>query len=76
MNFDNPAVPVIVLNAFIIGTIVSVALILKQPLAILGLFWIQPIPQPEYEPYTPEDAIGETGEYDGDSMGFTATLKK
>jgi hypothetical protein len=76
MNLDHPALPVIILNAFIIGTVAAIALVLKEPLAILGLFWIQAIPQVEYEEYAPEDAVGEQGEYDNTEVGFTGKLKK
>jgi hypothetical protein len=76
---DNPAVPVLILNVFIIGACLAIALTLSQPLAILGLFWIQSLPQPEYE----EGGLvgisgeqGEVGEYDTHTMGFSATLKK
>lgn len=77
--FDNPAVPVLTLNIAIIGACLAIALTLSQPLALLGLFWIQSLPQPEYEEGYPGELVGEqgeTGEYDTHTMGFSATLKK
>lgn len=77
--FNNPAVPVLVLNGLIIGTALAIALVLQEPLAILALFWIQSLPLPEYE--EGQDGMSVVGqdeesEYSGSSIGFGANLKK
>lgn len=72
---NNPAGPALILNTFIIGTALAVALILNQPLAILALFWIQPLPQLEYEDEQHGDTADDA-EYSENGIGFGANLKK
>ena len=76
---ENPNTPILALNIAIIGACLAIALSLNQPLAILGLFWVQPFPLPEYEEgglVETRGEQGEIGEYDTHTMGFSATLKK
>ena len=81
MNLDNPVFPAVFLNVFIISIIAGLVLFLKEPLGILALFLLVPIPQLEFREYDERegtDAIGNelAGEYDGDGMGFISKSKK
>lgn len=54
----NPMIPALLLNIFIIAVVCVTLYLTRNPLAILGLFFLQQMPvivnQPEYE--EPEDA--------------------
>ena len=80
MKFSHhPALPTLILNAFIISAVISIALYLKQPLAILGLFWIQGLPLAQPTQYYEErqlDKVDEEELYTDSKLGFTSLLKK
>lgn len=76
---QHPALPTLILNAFIISAVISIALYLKQPLAILGLFWIQGLPIAQPTQYYEEQVLEKTDEeelYTDSKLGFTSLLKK
>lgn len=71
------AIPALIINALIIFTIIAIALLLNQPLAILGLFWLQGIPDVSNDGFM-TDAQGaelEPSEYSETTIGFTGKLK-
>lgn len=68
------AIPALIINALIIFTIIAIALLLSQPLAILGLFWLQGIPDVSNDGFM-TDAELEPSEYGETTIGFTNKLK-
>jgi hypothetical protein len=62
-------------NITVIAVVVIVATVLQQPLALFAILLLGHLPEIQYIDEDIEDAKGQVGEYDGDEMGFLATLK-
>lgn len=62
------AVPPLLINLAIILTICILGLFLRNPLTLVGLMWLQQMPDTMFAPEEPED--------EEPSMGFTSELKK
>ncbi|MPS48532.1 hypothetical protein [Methylobacillus sp.] len=60
----------IVLNLLIIIVILSVVYYCNEPLALMGLFWLQALPEPEFEAL--EDMLQSQG-YDRDDSDLDDT---
>lgn len=61
-------------NITVIAVVVIVATVLQQPLALFAILLLGHLPEIQYIDED-VDAKGEVGEYEGDEMGFLATLK-
>lgn len=73
---------VLVVNILIVITILLIAIILNQPLAIIGLFWVQPFPHGlqdndnndnDNDNDDGDDSVD--GEYEEQNIGFNAEIK-
>ena len=66
------------MNLCIIALIAAIALTLQEPLVLIGLFWLFPLPQPSYnEANETTDAIADDDNmYADTTIGFTGKMKK
>ena len=68
----------LIMNLCIIALIAAIALTLQEPLVLIGLFWLFPLPQPSYnENSDVTEAIADNDNmYDETTVGFTGKMKR